>query len=129
MVSYHCIGTYWISLFLFPDDYIHPVDIETEDIVSGREEGEEVIYALVVFTDTLGVEFMDDNEEFKTFIKSYFDDMNNHIMWWFQFMAIQLGGKLAAGGSSSSHHEVKKTYRETIFSRTRPHNRPHDFKN
>ena len=38
-------------------------------------------------------------------------------------MAIQIEG------SSSSHHEGKKTYGETISSKKRPRNRPHEFKN
>ena len=44
-------------------------------------------------------------------------------------MASQLGSKLAVGSSNSSHHEEKKTYGENIFSKTGPHNQPHDFKN
>ena len=72
---------------------------------------------------------MDDKEEFKTFIKSYFDDITKKLMQVFKFMARELGGKLVVGGSSSSHHEEKNTYGENIFSRTGPHNRPHEFKN
>ena len=53
---------------MFYDDYLHPLDTKTRDIVSGREEGEEFNYDLVVFRDKLEVEVMDDKEEFKKFI-------------------------------------------------------------
>ena len=102
---------------------------EAEDIVSGKEEGEEINYALVVIKDKLGVEFMDENEEFKKLMNSYFYNMNNNIINFFELISSQLGGKLAARGSSSSHHEGKKTYGETISLKIGPHNRPHDFKN
>ena len=53
---------------------------------------------------------MDENEEFKKLMKSYFDDMTKHLMQGFEFMASQLRGKLASGGSSHSHHgETHKT--------------------
>ena len=80
MVSKHGIVTYWIYLFMFIDDYLPPLETETKYIVHGREEGEEDNYALVVFRDKLGVEVMDDKEEFKTLIKSYFVDMTKNIM-------------------------------------------------
>ena len=44
-------------------------------------------------------------------------------------MASQLRGKLAVGSRNSLHHEEKKTYGETSFLNTGPHNRPHEFKN
>ena len=65
---------------MFPHDYLHPLQTKTKYIVSGKEEGEEVNFALVVIKDKLGVEVMDDNEEFKTLMKSYFDDMTKHLM-------------------------------------------------
>ena len=40
---------------MFPNDYIPPLETETEDIVNGRKEGEEVHYALVVIKEKLGV--------------------------------------------------------------------------
>ena len=114
---------------MLPNDYLPPSENKNKDIVSGREEGEEVNFALVVFRDKLGVEVIDGKEEFNTFMKSYFDDMTNNIMQGFKLFSIQLGGKMAIGSSNSSHHEEKNTYGETIFSKTGPHNRPHDFKN
>ena len=55
-------------------------------------------------------------------MKSYFDDITKNIIKGLELMAIQLGGKLAAGGINSYHHEEKTTYGETIFLRTGPHN-------
>ena len=114
---------------MFHDDYLPPFETETENIVDGREESEEVNSTLVVIKDKLGEEVMDDHEEFKTLMKSYFNDMTMYIMQGFEFMAIQLGGKLVVGGSSSSHHEGKKTYWENVTSKTGAQNRPHEFKN
>ena len=51
MVSEHVLGTHLSSLFTFPDDYLPPLETGTEDIFSGREEGDEVNSALVVFRD------------------------------------------------------------------------------
>ena len=73
---------------------------------------------------------MDDKEEeFKSLMKPYFDDITKHLMKGIEWLASELGGKLAAGSSNSSHHEEKKTYRETIFSKTQDHNKPNEFKN
>ena len=56
------------------------------------------------------IEIMDDRDEFNKIMKSYFDDTTKHIMQWFELVASQLRGKLAAGGSISSHHgETHKT--------------------
>ena len=112
-----------------PNYYPPPLEIEIEDIVSGREEDEEVNYSSMVFRDKLGLEVIDDKGGFKTFIKSYFYDMTKHLMQGFELMAIQLGGKLETRGSSRSHHQEKNTYGETIFSKIGPHNLPHEFKN
>ena len=48
---------------MFPDDYLPPLETDTEDIVSREEEGEEVNYALVVIKTELGVEAMGDKQE------------------------------------------------------------------
>ena len=46
----------------------------------------------------------------------------------FELIVIQFGRKLGVmGDSSSSQSEEKKTMGENIFSRTGPHNRPHEF--
>ena len=47
---------------MFPDDYIPPLETETEYIVSREEEGEEVNHALVVIKTKLWVEAMDDKQ-------------------------------------------------------------------
>ena len=47
----------------------------------------------------------------------------------FELLASQLGGKSTPGSSSSSPHNEKKTNGEAFFSKTGPHNRPHEFKN
>ena len=65
---------------MFPNDYFPPLDIDTKDIVSRKEEGEEVCYALVVIKDKLGIEVMDENEEFKKLMNSYFHYITNQIM-------------------------------------------------
>ena len=85
----------------------------------------------MVIKAKIGAEAMDEKEEeeFKSLMKPYFDEITNHIMQGFKFLAIQIGGKLAVGSSNSSHHEEKKTYGVTIFSKNGPDNRPHDFKN
>ena len=44
-------------------------------------------------------------------------------------LASQLGRNLAPESSSSTPHEKRKTHGEAIFSKTGPHNRPHEFKN
>ena len=81
MVSKNGLVTCEIFLFMFIDDYIPPLDIEIEDIISREEEGEEVNSSLVVIKAKLGVEAMDDKEEeFKSLMKPYFNDMSKNIM-------------------------------------------------
>ena len=75
---------------------------------------------------------MDDkenNEDLNTFITSYFDTMTKHLMQGFELMASQFGSKTVPRISSSAPHVEGKTNGETIFLKTRPHNRPHEFKN
>ena len=50
-------------------------------------------------------------------------------MQWLEFMASQLESKSTPGSSSSTPHDEGKTHGETIFSKTGPHNRPHELKN
>ena len=71
----------------------------------------------------------ENNEELKTFITSYFDTLTKHLMQWFELMASQFGSKSVPGSSSSTPHVEGKTNGETIFLKTGPHNRPHEFKN
>ena len=53
---------------------------------------------------------MDDRDEFKKIMNSYFHDMTKKLMQGFELMASQLRGKLVAGGSSSYHYgETHKT--------------------
>ena len=59
----------------------------------------------------------------------YFDEVTNPIMQVLKLLAIQIGGKLAAGNSNSSHQGEKKAYGETIFLKTGAHNRPNEFRN
>ena len=56
---------------------------------------------------------MDDSDEFKKLIKSYFDDTTKQIMQGFELMASQLRGKLEARSSSSFHHW--ETHKKIIF--------------
>ena len=42
-------------------------------------------------------------------------------------MAYQMGSKGIMGDSGSSKSAEKKTMGEKIFSKTRPHNRPHEL--
>ena len=42
MVPENDVRTCWSSLFMFPNDYLHPLEIETRVINSGREKSEEV---------------------------------------------------------------------------------------
>ena len=50
------------------------------------------------------IEVMDDRDECKKLINSYFDDTTKQLMQGFELMAIQLRGKLATRGSSSFHN-------------------------
>ena len=50
------------------------------------------------------IEVMDDRDEFKKFLKSYYDDMAKQLMQGFELMASQLRGKLEGGGSRSFRH-------------------------
>ena len=73
-----------------------------------------------------------ENIEYIKLIKPLFDEitnkMNQKLMKWFKLLVIQFGSKLGLmGDSSSSHSEENKTMGEQIFSRTGPHNRPHEF--
>ena len=66
---------------MFLDDYLPPLETKTEDIVSREEEGEEVNSSLVVIKAKLGVEAMDDKEEeFKSLMKPYFEEMTKQLM-------------------------------------------------
>ena len=71
----------------------------------------------------------DDNEDLKTFFKTNLENMTRNFMQGFELLASQLGGKSTPGSSSSSPHVEKKTNGEAIFSKTGPHNRPHELKN
>ena len=55
--------------------------------------------------------------------------MTKHFIQGFELLASQLGGKSTPESSSSSTHDENKTNREAIFSKTAPHNRPHELKN
>ena len=55
--------------------------------------------------------------------------MTEYFMQGFKLLAIQHGGKSTPGSSSSSPHDQKNSNGEAIFSKTGPHNRPHEFKN
>ena len=54
---------------MFPNDCIPCLDIEIEDIVSGREEGEEVNYAFEGIREKLGSKDMDDKKDLRTYMK------------------------------------------------------------
>ena len=53
------------------------------------------------------IEVMDDRDEFKKLMNSYFDDTTKDIMQGFELVASQLRGKLVVKGSSSFHHGNK----------------------
>ena len=59
---------------MFPDDYLHPLEIETRDINSGREKSEEVNsrYEEVIKNQDLEIwgGDMEDNEDTNTFRKT-----------------------------------------------------------
>ena len=59
------------------------------------------------------IEVMDDWDEFKKLMKSYFDDTTKQLMQGFELMTSQLRGKLAAWGSSGFHHG--ETHKKIIF--------------
>ena len=70
--------------------------------------------------------------EYIKLIKPIFDEitsnMNHNLMKVFKLLVSQFGSKLGLMvDSSSSQSEEKKTMGEKIFSRTGPHNRPHEF--
>ena len=71
----------------------------------------------------------EDNSDLKTFITSALETMKKHLMHGFELMPSQFGSKSAPASSSSTPHVEGKTHGETIFSKTRPNNRPHEFKN
>ena len=80
----------------------------------------------------LGLEDMGDkenHEDLKTFIKETMEGMSKIFMQGLEFFAIQLMGKSTFGSGSSSAHEERKNHGEAIFSKNRPHNRPHEFIN
>ena len=84
----------------------------------------------MVIKTELGVEAMDDKEEeFKSLMKPYFEEMTKQLMQGFELLASQLGSKLETWSSSSSHHEEKKTYGETIFSKIGIQNWPRELNN
>ena len=73
-----------------------------------------------------------ENLEYIKLIQPLFDDitknMNQHLMKGLELLVSQFGSKLGVIlDSSSSQLEEKKTRGEHIFSRTGPHNRPHEF--
>ena len=54
--------------------------------------------------------------------------MTKIFMQGFELLARQLGRKSTPMSSSSTPHDERKTHGEALFSKTRPHNRPHEFK-
>ena len=50
------------------------------------------------------IEVMDDKDEFKKLIKSYFDYTTKQLMQEFELVASQLRGKMAGRGNRSFHH-------------------------
>ena len=55
--------------------------------------------------------------------------MKKNFMHGFKLLASQPGSKSTCGSSISTHHDEGKTNEETIFSKTGPHKKPHEFKN
>ena len=47
---------------------------------------------------------MDERNEFKKWMKSYFDDKTKQLMQGFKLMASQLRGKMESRGKISFHH-------------------------
>ena len=132
LVSEHDLKTCWTYLFIFPNDGLPPLETDIGDINNGREESEEINSKYEEIRKELGFGDMvdkEDNEDLKTFIKASLEGMKKNFMQGFELFASQLGGKSTAGSSSSSPHDEKKTNGETIFSKTGPHKRPHEFKN
>ena len=55
--------------------------------------------------------------------------MKKHLIQGFELMAIQFRSKSIPGSSSRTPHVEGNTNVETIFSKTKPHNKPHEFRN
>ena len=114
---------------MFPDSDLPPLETETGDLNSEREESNpsyEEIRKELGFGDMEGKE---DNGDLKAFITTALDTMTKHLMQGFELMASQFGSKLAPGSSSSTPHVEGKTHGETIFLNTGPYNKPHELKN
>ena len=117
---------------MFPNLDIPSLETETGYLNSEREESEESNPSYEEIRKELGfgdMEGKEDNGDLKTFITSSLETMTKHIMQGFELIASQLGRKSTSGSSNSTPHDEDKTNGETIFSKTRPHNRPHEFKN
>ena len=98
--------------------------------------GEEVVEEEVHFVETMTNEGKgptdDEKMEYIKILQTLFDEitknMNQQLMKIFKLLVSPFGSKLGVmGDSSSSQSEEKKTMAEHIFSRTRPHNRTHEF--
>ena len=132
LVSDHDIRTCLSSLFMFPNDYLPPLDTDTHDINNEREGSGEVSSFYKEIKEKLGLGDMDDkgdNEELKTIIKENIEGMTKNFMQGFELLVFQLGGKSTPRSSSSSPHDEKKINGEIIFSKIGTHNRTHELKN
>ena len=110
-----------------------PLDPEVEGVFVEEEEvvEEEVHFAETMTTEEKG--YTDhDNVEYIKLLQPLFDDitmnMNQQLMKVFELLVSQFGSKLGViGDSSSSQLGENKTMGEHIFSRTGPHNIPHEL--
>ena len=86
-----------------------------------------------------GEDYTKEKMEYIKLIKPLFEeiskDMTQHMVYitqqiekGFELMASQMGSKGIIGDSGSSQSAEKKTMGENIISRTRPHNRPMNFR-
>ena len=117
-------------MFSYSD--LPPLETDTGDLNNEKEGSGEISSFYKKIKEKLELGDMDDkenNEELKKFIKSDPKGMTKHFMQGFKFLSIQLGSNSTPGSSSSTPHDEGKTNGETIFSKTRPHNRPHELKN
>ena len=109
-----------------------PLDPEVEGVFVGGEVVEEEVHFVETMTSEGKRPTDHGNLEYIKPIQPIFEDitnnMNHHLMKVFELLVSQFGSKLGViGDNNGLHSEEKKTMGEHILSRTRPHNRPHEF--
>ena len=109
-----------------------PLETNTGNLNNEKEGSGEVSSFYKKIKEKLELGDMDDkenNEDLETFIKTALEVMTKHFIQGFELLASQLGSKSTPMNIISTPHDEGKINGETIFSKTGPHNRPHEFKN